>query len=381
MRMAFVSTMSGVPWGGSEVLWSEACRRLASAGHQVFVSYPTWPRLPAPVQALHDEFGIDVFSHGRQSDLTVPQRIGRKILKGVGVSSFISAERAWLRRVRPELLCISSGNATEGAQWMRMAVAEGIAFVTIAQAHAEFLWPEDDQAESLISLFSAARKCFFVSHGNLKLLQTQLGAPLTNAEVVSNHAAGLWNASPPWPIGEDGIWRLACVGRLHPSSKGQDLFIEILRHAPWRARPLLISCYGAGPQERSLRRLVDATGLAQQIRFHGHVSDVVQVWATNHALILPSRYEGLPLALVEALLCGRMAIVTDVAGNAEVVEHGVTGFVAEAAAVASLGRVMEEAWSRREQWHEMGQRARAAIRRKVPEDPGSVLAAKLVQLC
>ena len=48
---------------------------------------------------------------------------------------------------------------------MRMAVEEQIPFVTIAQAQVEFLWPGDDEADSLISLFNSARKCFFVSHG------------------------------------------------------------------------------------------------------------------------------------------------------------------------------------------------------------------------
>ncbi len=370
--------MASVPWGGSEVLWHSACRHLASHGRQVAVAYPRWPSLPKPLQSLKDDFAIDIFEHGGGRSLA--QRIVVKIKEKTGSRTFMDCERKWLRSISPTVLCISSGNATEGASWMQLAVEERIRFVTIAQAHVEFLWPDDDAADSLNRLFNKALRCYFVSRGNLALFQTQLGADLKNAEVISNHGSALWNANPEWPTAKDGIFRLACVGRLHPSSKGQDLLIDVLRQPQWRERPVVVSLYGEGPQERSLRRLVDKHRLQDKIKFCGQVSDVAQIWRDNHALVLPSRYEGLPLALVEALVCARTAIVTDVAGNAEVLEHGVTGFLAEAPALVPLSRTMEEAWGAKARWREMGQLARERIQQQLPENPGAVLAGKLVAL-
>ena len=49
----------------------------------------------------------------------------------------------------------------------------------------------------------------------------------------------------------------------------------------------------------------------------------------NHVHAMPSRIEGLPLVLIEAMLCGRPVVATDVAG-AEVIEDEVTGFLAGA---------------------------------------------------
>ena len=57
--------------------------------------------------------------------------------------------------------------------------------------------------------------------------------------------------------------------------------------------------------------------------------------------MLPSRFEGLPLALVEAMLCPRPAVVTNVAGNTEVIEDGETGFVAAAPTAGHLDEAME----------------------------------------
>ena len=51
--------------------------------------------------------------------------------------------------------------------------------------------------------------------------------------------------------------------------------------------------------------------------FHGHVSDVRGIWYDNHLLVLPSRCEGTPISLVEAMIWGHPAVVTGVGGNAE----------------------------------------------------------------
>lgn len=378
MSIAFVSTMANVPWGGSEVLWYSACCHLASQGTKVHVAYPRWPRSSQPIQHLKDAFGIQVYEHSSEKKLA--HRVVIKIMEQVGFSAFMNADRNWLRRIKPSILCVSSGNATEGAPWMRLAVEESIPFLTIAQAHAEFLWPNDREADGLLNLYGAALGCLFVSHGNLQLFENQLGARLNNAEVVANHAAGLWDVSSPWPEVTDGTIRLACVGRLHPSSKGQDLLIDVLRQPQWKDRPLIVSLYGEGPQKEILRRLVDRHQLQKKIQFCGHVSDIAQVWQDNHGLILPSRYEGLPLALTEAMMYGRVAIVTDVAGNAEVLEHGVTGYIAESPTVSALSRTLEEAWMARDHWREMGQLAGVRIRQQRPCDPGALLANKLLKL-
>ena len=56
-------------------------------------------------------------------------------------------------------------------------------------------------------------------------------------------------------------------------------------------------------------------------------------------------------------------------GNTEVIEDGITGFVAGAPTVALLDEAMERAWSRRVEWREMGTRARKAIKKMMPRDP------------
>src|SRR5207245_589821 len=89
----------------------------------------------------------------------------------------------------------------------------------------------------------------------------------------------------------------------------------------------------------------------------------------------PSYAEGTPLALVEAMLCARPAVVTDVGGNAEWVEEGATGFLAAAPTARSIGDALERAWGARERWPALGHAARtAALARHDPAPGRTVLA-------
>lgn len=85
-----------------------------------------------------------------------------------------------------------------------------------------------------------------------------------------------------------------------------------------------------------------------QVHFRGHVARIGEVWEQNHMLVLPSRYEGLPLALVESMWCSRPAVVTEVAGNTEVCVDNETGLVVPVPTVPLLADTLERAWERRE---------------------------------
>lgn len=355
--------MAGSPWGGSEELWSRAASRLAKDGHDVVASVVHWTPEPVQIAALR-RTGVTVESQ-RDTGFARMDWITQR-LKGSAPDAIITRRcKAWLRKTAPDLVCISNGAFGDGRNWMLACRQEGIPYTIVAQSNAEHLWPDDQFASQLADAYSGARICFFVSRRNLNLLQQQIGTRLPHASVVRNPVNVDYDAAPPWPKDQD-MWRLACVARLDPAAKGQDLLIDVISQPKWRKRALRVVLYGAGSSERTLRKL--CVGLTS-IEFAGHVADVQDIWATNHALVLTSRYEGLPLSLVEAMLCSRTAIVTDVAGNTEVIEQGVTGFVAKAPTASLVDDAMEEAWSRREEWREMGVRAGEAIRKLVPKDP------------
>ncbi|MGY5008377.1 glycosyltransferase [Streptomyces sp. 900105755] len=117
---------------------------------------------------------------------------------------------------------------------------------------------------------------------------------------------------------------VVCVGRLC-RQKGQDVLLrawpEVLRRVP-DARLALV---GDGPDRDALRRLaasVAAPVRADSVEFVGPVADVRPWYRAADLVVLPSRWEGMALAPLEALACGRPVLVTDVDGARESLPPG-----------------------------------------------------------
>jgi N-acetyl-alpha-D-glucosaminyl L-malate synthase BshA len=93
---------------------------------------------------------------------------------------------------------------------------------------------------------------------------------------------------------------------------------------------------GDGPEYGRTRELVDTLGLAEFVRYVGVVDDVVPLLAAADVLLLPSETESFGLVALEALASGVPVVASDVGGLPEVVEHGVTGFLAPVGDVDSM---------------------------------------------
>ena len=209
---------------------------------------------------------------------------------------------------------------------------------------------------------------FFVSGANLELTRRQLVISLPQGRVIRNPFNVRYDARPEWPGDPSEKLSLACVARLDPFQKGQDLLLQVLDRPEWRARKIQVTLAGNGMCEHVLRKIAAKLELTN-VEFAGFVDDVEEIWSRHHALLLPSRYEGMPLALVEAMLCARACIVTDVGGNRELVRDGVDGFVAKAPTVELLDEAMNRAWENRHRLRDIGEAASGTVRERVSPDP------------
>jgi glycosyltransferase involved in cell wall biosynthesis len=374
-RIAFISTMEAVPWGGSEELWSRTALKLVAEGFRVSASVIDWSPLHKRVLNLM-EAGVDVWL--RPARYSIWDRAWSRITsRGQSVTA---REVERLLSAKPAaLVVLSSGGPFPAVELPELCIARRLPFVTIGQANSEGWWIEDAYAARYREALPQARRCYFVSNANRRLAETQIGRALCNAEVVFNPVNVEFQASPPWPpISRNEELQLACVGRLHPPSKGQDVLLEALAGPVWAGRAWHLNLYGDGTMRNTLERMVQRLGLSERVTFGGHVA-AAQIWAINHALIMPSRYEGLPLAVVEAMLCARAVIATDVAGHAEVIQDGLTGFLADSPTVPSVSKALERLWDRRAELEEIGKAAALRIRQLVPADAARVFAEKIKQ--
>jgi glycosyltransferase involved in cell wall biosynthesis len=96
---------------------------------------------------------------------------------------------------------------------------------------------------------------------------------------------------------------LLAVGRLS-REKGFDLLLEAFARIRAAFPNAYLTIAGAGPQEEALQAQCRDLGLEQALRFPGYTSDLPACFASASVFVLPSRYEGLPNALLEAGGCG-----------------------------------------------------------------------------
>ena len=361
------------PWGGSEELWSQAALRLGEQGHEIAASVVWWPQLSPKILEL-SERKVKLLMRKPPRHGTLPTQAWRLLARQFG---FEKRAVNRLHKRKADLVVISQGGCLDGLEWMKFCEENSLPFVSIANMNDEASWPSDEKIARAAIALRAARKLFFVSRHNLELQECQIGELLPNATVVWNPFNVRVNQLPAWP-NENGAWKLACVARLEPAAKGQDLLLKVLSQPKWKDRPVEINLYGAGHYERSLRQLAKNLNL-NNVCFRGHVNGVEKIWEENHLLVLPSRCEGLPIVLVESMWCARPAVVTDVGGNAEVCVDGETGFVATAATVKLLDQALERAWDKRHAWQQMGRAARARAEQLIPTDPVGIFCQQLIE--
>lgn len=209
------------------------------------------------------------------------------------------------------------------------------------------------------------KNSYFVSERNLITTQRSICCNLENSYVISNPANLKSFDSIEYPKIVDEVINFACVARLDCMFKAQDVLISVFSKDKWLNRNWKLNFYGDGRDLPYLKELVVYYNLNSSVTFHGHVQNVVDIWKDNHILILPSLAEGTPLSLIEAMVCGRPAIVSDVGGNSELIEDGINGFIIPASIVKQCDLIIEKAWQNRNKWQEMGLEARKQVLSKI----------------
>jgi len=149
-------------------------------------------------------------------------------------------------------------------------------------------------------------------------------------------------AAPPSP--PPAARRLVFVGRLSPA-KDPLCLVEAVAALARGGAACDLAVIGDGPLRAAVAARVAALGLRDRVALRGWVDEagVRAEIRRARALVLPSRAEGLPVVLMEALALGRPAVATDVGGVAELVESGATGWLVPAGSVANLAAAMRAA--------------------------------------
>lgn len=167
---------------------------------------------------------------------------------------------------------------------------------------------------------------------------------LHNALTIDSYGGKVLDA-PRRIVDPKGPLRLLNVGRLSPE-KGQALLLRAVAALASEFPGLKLAVAGIGPQEAELRRLAAELGIAARVEFLGYVADMPALYAAADLVVQSSYTEGLPNVMLEVAYLGVPVVATDVGGTAEVIEHGISGWLVKPRSVSAieqgLRRFLEE---------------------------------------
>lgn len=166
------------------------------------------------------------------------------------------------------------------------------------------------------------------------------------------------------PCQRDGkIPQLLFTGRV-VYQKGLDLLISALgglKEMDWE-----LSIIGDGSYKNQLHHLVDEQKMTSRVHFHGWCKQeqLLPVLAQAHIFVNPSRHEGMPNAVLEAMACGLPIVATRIAGNEDLVIDGKNGFLVASENVGELRTALQTLLTNKSLRLQMGNNSRELVEKK-----------------
>lgn len=162
---------------------------------------------------------------------------------------------------------------------------------------------------------------------------------------------------PVDPEADDGY--LLYVGRLD-HRKGVGDLLEAVDRLDADVEVRLV---GQGPFAERYRKQAERMGIDDRVRFLGFVDreELIDLYRSATAFVLPSHYEGLPTVLLEAMVCGRPVVATAVSGCLDVVDDGENGLLVPPKSPDAIADAVSALLADPERRHELGRAARETV--------------------
>ncbi|MGQ0739695.1 MAG: glycosyltransferase family 4 protein [Bacteroidota bacterium] len=248
-------------------------------------------------------------------------------------------------------------------------------WLILQHGYEDFFPAAQEEMDQVIDAATSARRFIFIADKNRVSLERAIGQPLENAfhsvnAIPGSKIAEAFQLGSANPVSNSPTARFFNLGRFAPKDKAQHLLLETFAGSQWKGRDWQLNFIGvAGFGKTNLEKLIRYYGLnPEQIKITAYTDDVFTEIVKNDVLLMPSRSEGTPFAMVESMACGRPALGTPVGGIPELIEDGQTGWLSRTVALCDISDKLEEIWSQKTQWKEMGERAQKLINEKYNQE-------------
>ena len=304
-------------------------------------------------RAAHATPGMDVMLVLRRKRGTTPERVQALRKQGLCVhvvSNWLHALTVWeLRRIirawRPDV--VFAHGFSDHIWGRRAAVAEGVPRIFHVEHNSRERYTRR-RLEQALALAPATQASIGVSEG-VRTSLIERGYPPDRCLAIPNGIAT--ERFPDSRLPTRWADRQPAVLMASRFARQKDHASLIRALAVLREHGLTpclqLAGGGSARRRRQTQMLARRLGVHQQVHFLGNVADLPERLAATQIFVLSTHWEGMPLALVEAMTAGCACIATDVLGVREIIEHGRTGLLVppgDAPALATaLQRLLQDA--------------------------------------
>ena len=361
MKVLLVSSNSGSR-GGGEIYLHNLAAGLAGLGHCVHALCSDAPSMDELAEKLSHFCAVS------RAELPNTYRRPTRCLGAAIAFAQQGRISRLFQELNPDIVHINQQVAEDGLDLLLAARSSGIPFVsTIHIAHsasllnARFGRLRDVVTRAVvrrvntthIAVAERARHDLIARFGFLDTHQIKVvlnGVFLSQAHDVRHRTRARWGVTPEEIV-------IGSVGRLEPQ-KAPDIALDIIAGLVGKGLAIRYIWIGDGPERTAFQRQANAVGMASCVNLDGWRNDVTSCLQGLDIFLMPSRFEGMPLALLEAMGAGLCCCVSDVGGMGEAIQHGLNGYLCAPSDVPKWCEQIETIVANPALRVEMGQRAR-----------------------
>ena len=305
MNILFLNSLGKSKWGGGEKWMVLAGKGLTNRGHHVTIAC----RPDSTIEQKSMEKGLNVFHFVIPSDIA--------FWKMVALKTLLSKSRIDV------LICCQNKDVKIGARAARslgikaIFARQGIQNLTNKK---KYIKPFTHYIDGIITNANSIKKTYenfgWFPDDFIHVVYNGVELPV-NTPIMDLHEE--------YELAQKSQ-TIFSAGRLD-HQKGFDLLIKVALKAKQQQLNWQFVIAGNGKLKNELTSMVKKSGVTDMVHFIGFSDQVPSLVKSADVFVLPSRYEGMPNAVLEAMSMGKACVATSVNGAPELVEDGISGFL------------------------------------------------------
>ena len=297
--------------GGIDGYFLELAAAYRSAGHSVLIALQEGT--PSAIASGADRLKVDVRFTKLREGLYPPPEI-------------CEASRELLANTNPDGLHVVCDSPWSCLDLREVAVDQKLETIVTEQLIDETWAFSPAEIQRIRSSYEAALCIVFVSEGNRRIMANAVGLGGVRSQVIPN-GVDIARIRPyvREPRAPHHPARVLTAARLAPV-KSLNTLVEAVALLPSTVLQSL-DIYGEGPERERLGQLITTLGLDTRVSIHSWSTNIWEEMARHDLFVLPSRGEGMPYVILEAMAVGIPIVASDVAGTFEALMHGAAGTI------------------------------------------------------